>query len=198
LAASGVGGLLGAAISQLSPRPRNKSPLKYQPLVWTLMLVLLAAMGGRMVLVMSVVMLVLGLAGAMGNVELDTYLLANMPEGKFARVTSYKLLLDFLAACLGPAFGGLLFVTLGTESSIIVLLLLSGMMAIPAFYLKVPDVVLRPVPGLLPEPLVKSLVQRKFEWSKRNRHRERSLHVDVRFSLALELSFRELGEGDGR
>ena len=118
LAASGFGGLLGALVSRRSPSPWNKSPLKFQPLIWTIMLFSLVGLGPQMVPVMAVVMAVLGLAGAMGNVELDTYLLFRVPKAKFARVTSIELLLDYLAGSLGPALGGLLVESEGTEHSI--------------------------------------------------------------------------------
>ena len=114
LAASGLGGLLGALLSQRVLRPANLSPLKLQPFICTCMLVVLALSGGLQVPVMALVMMALGTAGAMGNVALDTYILVRVPDKKLARVTSIEMLLDFAACALGPALGGLLTELFGT------------------------------------------------------------------------------------
>jgi hypothetical protein len=148
LAASGFGGLFGAMASQRGRRPWNKSPLKFQPFIWTGMLLILAVMAWLMVPVMAVVMAVLGLVGAMGNVELDTYLLVQVPKGKLARVTSIEMVLDFLAGSLGPALGGLLIESGGTEFSIWVLFGVSAMIAILALRMNVPNVYLPTGPRL--------------------------------------------------
>lgn len=182
LAASGVGGLLGAMASQRSARPWNKSPLKFQPLIWTVMLFILAALGWLMVPVMAVVMAVLGLAGAMGNVELDTYLLVKVPRGKLARVTSIEMLLDFLAGSLGPALGGLLIESGGTEFSIWVLLTLSALIAIPALRMSVPDVRL-PTGWLLPGLKATVVEWAKLEWRMIFRYDELFRCVAVQISL---------------
>jgi hypothetical protein len=62
-----------------------------------------------------------------------------VPEGKLARVTSIEMLLDFLAGSVGPALGGLLIESRGTEFSVWVLLAMSAMIAIPALRMKVPE-----------------------------------------------------------
>jgi predicted MFS family arabinose efflux permease len=141
LAMSGVGGLVGAIASRRNRRPWNKSPLKFQPLIWTVMLLILAVSGRLMVPVMGGVMVVLGLVGAMGNVELDTYLFVKVPKEKLARVSSIEMLLDFLASSLGPAIGGLLIEARGTVFSIWVLLAVSAIIAILAVQLRVPSIV---------------------------------------------------------
>jgi predicted MFS family arabinose efflux permease len=140
LATSGFGGLFGAVVSRRNRRPWNKSPLKFQPLIWTGMLLFLAVSGWPMVWVMAIVMAVLGLVGAMGNVELDIHLFVKVPKEKLARVTSIEMLLDFLASVLGPALGGLLIESGGTEISIWVLLAASAMIAVLALWLKVPSI----------------------------------------------------------
>jgi predicted MFS family arabinose efflux permease len=137
LAMSGLGGLIGAMASRRNRRPWGKSPLKFQPLVLTVMLFVLAVSGSLMVWVMAGVMAVLGLVGAMGNVELDTYLFVKVPKEKLARVTSIEMLLDFLAASLGPALGGFLIETRGTEASIWVLLVVGAPVAFVALRLRV-------------------------------------------------------------
>jgi MFS family permease len=125
LAASGVGGLLGALAGQRYPRPGGLSPVKIQPFIWTGMLFILALSGGWQVPVMALVMTVLGLAGAMGNMAIDTYLILNVPDQKLARVTSIEMLLDFAASALGPALGGALTELWGTGKAVWALLVLS-------------------------------------------------------------------------
>jgi len=129
LAASGVGGLLGAMVSRRIMRPWSLSPLQLQPLVWTIMLLALALSGRWQTPAMAVVMAVLGLTGAMGNVELNTYLMVAVPDEKLARVTSIEMLLDFLASALGPALGGFLTVWCGTGAALWILVGLSALIA---------------------------------------------------------------------
>jgi hypothetical protein len=118
LAASGVGGLLGALLSQRRPRLVNLSALKLQPLIWTGMLIVLSVSGGLQVPAMGLVMMVFGTAGAMGNVALGTYIFENVPDKKLARVSSIETLLDFAACAVGPALGGLLTQWFGTEDAL--------------------------------------------------------------------------------
>lgn len=140
LAASGFGGLIGAAVSRRNRRTWYKLPLKYQPLIWTGMLLILATSGWPMAWVMAVVMAVLGLVGAMGNVELDTYLFVKVPKEKLARVTSMEMLLDFLAGVIGPAVGGLLIESGGMEDSVWVLCAGSLVIAVLTLQLKTPSI----------------------------------------------------------
>ncbi|MGD0699471.1 MAG: MFS transporter [Trebonia sp.] len=136
LAASGIGGLLGAMISRRGRWPWNLSPLKFQPLVWTIMLLALAMSGWLQVPAMALAMTVLGFFGAMGNVEIDTYLIVKVPDRKLARVSSIEMLLDFLASVLGPALGGCLTECWGTEAAIWILLVVSGFIALASFVLR--------------------------------------------------------------
>jgi hypothetical protein len=147
LAASGVGGLLGALVSKRVQRPVGMSPLRLQPVVWACMLFILAVMGPLQVPFMEVVMMVFGLAGAMGNVELNTYLAVHVPDKKLARVASIEMLLDFTAGALGPALGGMLAELCGTETAVWTLFALSALIvAILAVRLRVP-------PANVPGPL---------------------------------------------
>lgn len=152
LAASGVGGLFGAMISRLSLRPWNLSPLKSQPLVWTIMLLVLAKSGSWQVPAMALAMTVLGLAGAMGNVELDTYLMVKVPDTKLARVTSIEMLLDFLASAIGPAFGGFLTVWFGTQDAMWVLFGVSAVIFVWGFAVMGLKVQAADAPARIPGP----------------------------------------------
>jgi MFS family permease len=53
-------------------------------------------------------MFVIGLTGAIGNVEIDRYLIEHSPGELLGRVTSVGSLLDFCAFAVGPVVGGLL------------------------------------------------------------------------------------------
>jgi hypothetical protein len=148
LAASGLGGLLGALLSQRVLRPANLSPLKLQPFICTCMLVVLALSGGLQVPVMALVMTALGTAGAMGNVALDTYILVTVPDKKLARVTSIEMLLDFAACALGPALGGLLTELSGTGVAPLWWLIgLTAAIAIATVLGPRPDVLVSPAAG---------------------------------------------------
>ena len=138
LAASGIGGLLGALVGKWVRRSAACSPLKFQPLIWTVMLAVLVMSGRWQLPAMALVMLVLGLAGAAGNVELDTYLVRKVPDKKLARVTSIEMLFDFAASALGPALGGLLTELYGTRHAMWVLLVLTLPFAVLGFRLRVP------------------------------------------------------------
>jgi MFS family permease len=109
LAASGIGGVLGALTARSMRFPGSLSPLKIQPVVWAVMLALFAMSGRWQVPVMALLMTVLGFFGAMSNVELDNYLIWVVPKTKLARVTSIGMLFDFTACAIGPALGGLLY-----------------------------------------------------------------------------------------
>ncbi len=109
LAASGIGGVLGTLAAGSLRWTGNRSPLKFQPVIWSAALAALAILGGPgQILVMAFVMVVFGFVGAMANVELDTYFLRTVAASSLARVTSIGMLLEFAACALGPALGGLL------------------------------------------------------------------------------------------
>jgi hypothetical protein len=118
LAASGVGGSLGAVTAKRIWRRWDHSPLQAQPVAWLLMFALIAAFGRWEIAAMSVAMTVLGFSGALSNVELSSYLFVCIPEDKQARVASIGMLLDFCACALGPAFGGLLAQVFGPQNAV--------------------------------------------------------------------------------
>jgi hypothetical protein len=158
LAASGIGGLLGALVSQRVRRPAGLSPLKIQPIIWAVMLAVLALSGrwqarGLTLVIMALAMMVLGFAGAMGNLELDTHLIRRVPDEKLARVTSIAMLLGFAASAMGPVFGGLLMALCGMANALWVLSALSALYVLYASRMRIPDMrdvgsEARPIPGL--------------------------------------------------
>jgi len=66
-------------------------------------------------------MVVLGFMGAMGNIEVGTYLVQNA-EDKLARVTSIGRLTSFSACAIGPILGGFLFQKYGLQDTVYSLL----------------------------------------------------------------------------
>ena len=86
---------------------------------------------------MAFVMAVLGFGGALGNVELGTYLMQNAPKSMLARVTSTGRLLSFGAAAIGPVLGGIAAQDFGIRTA--VLLLLAAISALSLFSFLMPS-----------------------------------------------------------
>jgi MFS family permease len=125
LAASGVGGVVGsAAASRLFPRFGYKL-LQGQMVMWVLTFGFLAfAGGGPSYWHFAIAMAVLGFAGALGNISINTYM-ALHADTRLARVLSIDRLTSFLALALGPAVGGLLVAKYGVHSTVIILFCLA-------------------------------------------------------------------------
>jgi MFS family permease len=113
LAASGVGGAVGSLATAVL-RKRSKPPrkklfwIKFQAWSWTVAFALLAIFGGQSLHILAVAMSVLGCTGALGNIELNTYLIQVVDGGMFARVTSIGRVMAFGASAVGWAVGGIL------------------------------------------------------------------------------------------
>lgn len=121
LAASGAGGAVGSFVASRLPATSRKYWLKVQMWVWGGVLAALAAVGRPTSGWMAVVMLVLGLTGALGNIEVGTYLMQNVAHTMLARVTSIGRLMSFGACAIGPVLGGILFQRYGADRAIGVL-----------------------------------------------------------------------------
>ena len=121
LAGSGAGGAIGSfAASRLPVTSRNQW-LRTQMCVWCVMLAVLAIVGSLSFGLMAAVMLVLGFTGALGNIEVGTYLMQNVAHTMLARVTSIGRMMSFGACAIGPVLGGILFQGYGAEKTIVVL-----------------------------------------------------------------------------
>jgi predicted MFS family arabinose efflux permease len=118
LAASGAGGVLGTMAASWFTAPAWASLLQFQMLTWTIALAALALSGGRSMVWMGVVMAILGLTGALGNIEAGTYMLRNVEEDMLARVTSVGRLWSFGACAAGPVLGGLLAQRCGIDQAV--------------------------------------------------------------------------------
>jgi len=105
LAASGVGGALGSLIaSHLLPKVSHWMPI--QTAIWFAGFFLFVV--GRQFIFIAIVMAILGLTGALGNIALDTYVMENAGRDMLARVTSIGRLMTFTACSIGPIIGGIL------------------------------------------------------------------------------------------
>jgi len=83
-------------------------------------------LAGRQVILMAAVMAVLGFAGAMGNIELDTHLMRNFDKDMLARVTSVSRLVALMACAVGPALGGSLVQEFGIKGAMACLFLITS------------------------------------------------------------------------
>ena len=102
LAGSGAGGAVG---SMLLPALLRKLEwlqwIRFQAWSWLAAFVILAFLGNHSFLITGTMMVVLGLTGALGNIELNTYLTQAVDEGMLARVTSIVRMMTFATCALG-------------------------------------------------------------------------------------------------
>lgn len=121
LAASGAGGAIGSFVASRLPVTSRNQWLRTQMCVWCVTLAVLAIVGSLSFGLMAAVMLVLGFTGALGNIEVGTYLMQNVAHTMLARVTSIGRMMSFGACAIGPVLGGILFQRYGAEKTIVVL-----------------------------------------------------------------------------
>ena len=132
LAASGVGGALGAMVAQ-GLRARAKYPwIHIQAWVWGVVFAFLAVWGSQSFLLMAIAMAILGFSGALGNIELSTYLIENVAGDMLGRATSLGCLMSFAACAAGPVLGGLLIQSYGGQSAVFALFGLAAILALIA------------------------------------------------------------------
>ncbi len=116
LAASGFGGTAGSALAARLPAPTRYNWTLTRIIAWAISIGVLVApyelqfmpSGDFLFLRFAIVMSLLGFTGALGNVELGTYLIQNAPVEMLARVTSIGRLMSFGACAVGPVLGGLI------------------------------------------------------------------------------------------
>jgi ribonuclease HI len=133
LAASGFGGLLGSvAASRLLTRV-GYSWIKLQALTWCGGFLVLAMSAGRQFLLLAIVMAILGLSGALGNIEVDVYLMKHVKPDMLARVTSISRLTSLSGCAVGPAVGGILAQELGIPLALFCLFAISSLLVLASF-----------------------------------------------------------------
>ncbi len=139
LAASGAGGALGSLVApRLLPRVSH-AWVQIQTWIWVAGFAVLVLPAGREFLLTAVVMAILGLTGALGNITLDTHLMREADQEMLARVTSIGRLASFAACTAGPLLGGVLVQCLGVQPAMLwlfcvtpVLVLLSALTPTPS------------------------------------------------------------------
>jgi MFS family permease len=126
LAAGGGGGVIGAMIaSRWPPQPKKISLVLIQMLIWAGAFAFLAATDRRSLLFLAIVMAVLSLTGALGNIEIGTYLIRNVDETMLARATSILRLMAFSSYAVGPVLGGVLIQWCGGHDAVLVLFVIT-------------------------------------------------------------------------
>jgi MFS family permease len=144
LAASGAGGVLGSASGVLGSIAASRllTPLKaslilvrpslilVQMLAWVGAFAVLAKWGPRSLPCMAIVLATLSLTGALGNIEIGTYLIRNVRENMLARATSIGRLMAFSACAIGPMLGGVLIQWHGAQHAVLALLAITSALAL--------------------------------------------------------------------
>ena len=133
LGASGIGGTFGSmAANRLLPKGRY-SWLQIQSVTWFAGFALLILLIGHWFLFTALIMAILGMTGAMGNVQLDTHLMS-VEQAMRARAASVVRLTSVAAAAIGPVLGGVLFQKFGSHGAMLLLWALTGVpLAISAY-----------------------------------------------------------------
>ena len=108
LAASGAGGALGSTLARLLPAKAKEFWLLIQMCVWGAALALITVPGGRSFLLIACAMALLGASGAIGNIEVGTYLVQRFADGMIGRMSSIGQLLGIGASSVGALLGGML------------------------------------------------------------------------------------------
>lgn len=133
LAASGVGGALGSVVAKrLLPRV-GYAWVVIQMSIWVIGFAFLLLPAGRQFLCTAIIMAVLGLTGALGNIALDTHLMQANQE-MLARVTSVSRLASFAAFAIGPITGGVLVQEFGAQRAMFYLFFFTPVMLLLALF----------------------------------------------------------------
>jgi MFS family permease len=127
LAASGAGGIVGSIISKALQKstarrlPWKLSWLTFQAIAWIAALGLLAIPETPLMEFSMLAMFVLGLTGALGNIEFGIYVAGNVPNDMTAKVTSFGQMLTIGASAVGPILGGTAIRYDGTRGAVMIL-----------------------------------------------------------------------------
>jgi MFS family permease len=135
LAFSGVGGALGAILASRLRRLREGQWLNVQMWIWAFVFLGIVFTINHALRYLLVEMFLIGLTGAISNVNIDGYFTRESPEGTLARVSSVNRLLDFLAAAIGPLLGGLLVAMVGPHRAIVGLLAIVVVLAVASSWM---------------------------------------------------------------
>lgn len=134
LAASGIGGVLGSMSLPWLPTPPKASLVLVQMFAWFGALLYLAVWGWHSFIAMAIVMAILSVAGALGNIEIGTYLVQFVDKSMLARATSVGRLISLSAAAVGPMLGGILLQLNGTQNAVFALVAIAAVLVVLAFF----------------------------------------------------------------
>jgi MFS family permease len=98
-------------------------------IAWGVAFLLLAAFGCRSFWCMALVMTVLGFTGALGNIEVETYIIQNADKNMLSRITSINRQFTFAACAIGPLLGGFLTQEYGTHFAVLALFAVTSVLA---------------------------------------------------------------------
>jgi MFS family permease len=121
LGASGLGGAAGSFAASRMPVP-SFSWVRIQMCFWAPTFCILSLTGAESLFWMALAMAIVGFTGAMGNIEVNTYLTHSVDENMLGRVTSIDRLMSFTACAIGWATGGFLFQRYGIQDTVNLLL----------------------------------------------------------------------------
>ena len=134
LAASGVGGALGALAASRFRRARANWPwLQIQIWAWAASFAILALSSGKSFTLMAIVMAVLGFTGALGNIEIGTYFIRNVAENMLARANSMSQMMSLGACASGPVLGGILIQEYHIRHTLFMLFFMTMFLAVVPF-----------------------------------------------------------------
>ncbi|GLX97958.1 MFS transporter [Herbidospora sp. NBRC 101105] len=119
-AATGAGGLAGAACAQWFFRRYGYRLFSLSLWVWALAMIPLVFWLTPATFAIS--SFTMTFAGIVGNVACGTYMFTEVPPGMLARVKSVDMLLETAGVALGPLAGGLLIASLTPSAAVAVLL----------------------------------------------------------------------------
>ncbi len=151
LAATGAGGVLGSVAASRWQTPARYSWIQCQMCVWSVAFFILALSSGRFFLgAATSMMIVLGFSGALGNIEIETYLIQRVAITMQARVTSVNRLISFTCCAIGPVIGGILVHRYGMRAAIFALFVMTVALA----FIAVVSPSIRARGDYAPEPLL--------------------------------------------
>lgn len=124
LAASGGGGATGSLCSRFVLKRVRSCWLPIQMIAWSVALSLLWLAGGQSVYFSAAAMFILGLTGAIGNIEFRTYLTLKVADHMIAKVSGIGQMLAIGACALGPVLSGYAVQRFQVKGAIAVLLII--------------------------------------------------------------------------
>jgi MFS family permease len=139
LAASGAGGALGSMAakpiaSRLLTMTAGISLIQIQMVACGVAYSILAVFGSQSFWYMTIVIAIVGFTGALGNIEVNTYLMRKVDEYMLAGIAGINQQLTFGAAAIGPLLGGFLIQEFGTQQAVRCLSVIIVLLALYSYF----------------------------------------------------------------